>query len=128
MCVCVCVCVCVCFWVLACSDTRIYCCSWAHMHHSAVVPALVPFPYTNTSIHTQTRTVAHTRIDTNARPYVPTESKQSIPDILTTFGSDVAAAEFFAEGMTGASLGACVCVCVEVHTCACVCVCVGRVS
>ncbi|PNW83718.1 hypothetical protein CHLRE_05g240400v5 [Chlamydomonas reinhardtii] len=36
---------------------------------------------------------------------LPPESKQSIPDILTTFGSDVAAAEFFAEGMTGASLG-----------------------
>ncbi|KAG2425467.1 hypothetical protein HXX76_013677 [Chlamydomonas incerta] len=36
---------------------------------------------------------------------LPPESNQTIPDILTTFGSDVAAAEFFAEGMTGASLG-----------------------
>ncbi|KAG2440664.1 hypothetical protein HYH02_010243 [Chlamydomonas schloesseri] len=36
---------------------------------------------------------------------LPPESKATIPDILTTFGSDVAAAEFFAEGMTGASLG-----------------------
>ncbi|KAG2488417.1 hypothetical protein HYH03_013101 [Edaphochlamys debaryana] len=36
---------------------------------------------------------------------MPPYALQRIPDIHTTFGSDVAAAEFFAEGMTGASLG-----------------------
>ncbi|KXZ45540.1 hypothetical protein GPECTOR_53g126 [Gonium pectorale] len=36
---------------------------------------------------------------------VPPEAFQRVPDILSTFGSDVGAAEFFAEGMTGASLG-----------------------
>ncbi|GLI65825.1 hypothetical protein VaNZ11_009454 [Volvox africanus] len=36
---------------------------------------------------------------------MPPEAFQRVPDIHTTFGSDVAAAEFFAEGMTGASLG-----------------------
>ncbi|GLC40063.1 hypothetical protein PLESTM_000987900 [Pleodorina starrii] len=35
---------------------------------------------------------------------MPPEAFQRVPDIHTTFGSDVAAAEFFAEGMTGASL------------------------
>ncbi|EFJ45789.1 hypothetical protein VOLCADRAFT_121144 [Volvox carteri f. nagariensis] len=36
---------------------------------------------------------------------MPPDAFQRITDIHTTFNSDVAAAEFFAEGMTGASLG-----------------------
>ncbi|PNH08238.1 Tetracenomycin polyketide synthesis 8-O-methyl transferase tcmO [Tetrabaena socialis] len=36
---------------------------------------------------------------------MPAEAFQRVPDIHTIFGSDDAAAEFFADGMTGASLG-----------------------